>query len=161
MRFAAAATALSLILAPHASAQLGCEELGELIFEADFDFDEFTGEEVSEGLHQSTYAPEGAQFCVVDYRSGSDLRCMWPFADLPAAQAHFNAQSDVIQTCLTGWAPIANFAVPPTPGRSTLHIMGRAGAGDDAHVQVIQRIDSVAADGQTSFMFLLTVGYRD
>lgn len=101
--FAAAAALGSLALAPMAQAQASCEQIEAIIEYAWDDFSDITGEEISDGVFETSYYFDGAEICGVTMDFLVEYTCLFTFATEEEGADGLRVALDRLSSCLPEW----------------------------------------------------------
>ena len=94
---------LCLPIAPAAHAQITCDDAGRLNASVLGDFESLVGEEVDDGLFETSLHMAGAQTCAIDLFAEPVHSCLWRFVSEQDAVATYNANVSVLASCIAGW----------------------------------------------------------
>ena len=104
MKQAAIALALAFVLAPAAHAQLTCDDVRRLNDAVLGDFESLAGEEVDDGVFDTSVHMAGATFCAIDLFFEAVHSCSWDFSTEQAAVAGYNVNVATLASCISGWS---------------------------------------------------------
>jgi hypothetical protein len=104
MKQASIAVALAFALAPAAHAQLTCDDVRRLNGAVLGDFESLAGDEVDDGIFETSLHMAGAKYCAIDIFFEAVHSCSWDFSTEQAAVAAYNANVATLASCISGWS---------------------------------------------------------